>query len=584
MDHPFHSQIGPVVNAAKEFLEQFANQEDQSLLDELGNLWRILTHPDPDDSYAWNGLIAAFRETLYRSLAGKNREAANRFRNSPSHVADDSRFSAREWDHPFFDFLRQAYLLFSDYLIAITQSTELPPDQKKKHLFAVKLFLGAISPSNYLLTNPEVIKRAVDTNGKSLQKGLENCLADIQKGRISTTDESAFRVGGNIAATPGSVIYENNIMQLIQYQPTMQKVSQRPIVMVPPCVNKYYILDLQRHNSLVRYCLDNGHQVFCMSWINPGTGQGKLSWEDYLRQGVLTAMDIAGNITGSDKIHTLGWCIGGTLLATALAVRNDNGKKNDISSATFITTMLDFSDPGDLGIFLNETPGAPGALSENIGVISGEYSHAFFSLIKAHQLIWPYLIKNYLKGETPAAFDFLYWNSDSTNLPVGLYMDFVHKFYKQNALITPGGLTLCGVPIDLGKINTPSYFLSTMDDHIIPWQATFPNTRIFSGHTEFVLGSSGHVAGVINPPDPTRRNHWRNGETDAGPAHWLNTATSVDGSWWVHWLNWIKKWDGEQVAAPKKPGNETYREIESAPGRYVKKRANLWNLGEAPHE
>ncbi|MBW2369439.1 MAG: alpha/beta fold hydrolase, partial [Deltaproteobacteria bacterium] len=422
------------------------------------------------------------------------------------------------------------------------------------------------------------------TNGKSLQKGLENCLADIQKGRISTTDESAFQVGNNIAATPGSVIYENSIMQLIQYQPTTPMVSQRPILMVPPCVNKYYILDLQRHNSLIRYCLDQGHQVFCMSWINPGTGQGALSWEDYLRQGVLTAMDIAGDVAGSDKIHTLGWCIGGTLLATALAVRNNNGKKSDISSATFITTMLDFSDPGDLGIFLNEIPEEAVALSENTGVIPGEFCYAFFSLIKADQLIWPYLISNYLKGETPAAFDFLYWNSDSTNLPAGLYMDFIRQFYKQNALIKPGGLTLCGIPIDLGKINTPSYFLSTVDDHIIPWQATLPNTRLFSGHTEFVLGSSGHVAGVINPPDPTRRNHWINGETGSGPAHWLNTATPVDGSWWMHWLDWLKKWDGKKVAAPKNPGNDTYQIIEPAPGRYVKSRTNLWNPDAAPHE
>lgn len=579
MDNHLHSMISSVVDIVKDALGQFAGKENKHILNELSNTWYALSQFDHKDSQAWDTYISTFQKGHIQFLRGKTRKKTDRGQELPASLADDPKFSAQEWhDVPFFNFLRKAYLLLSELLVAITEAAELDPKDKKKLLFSVKFFLSAICPANFFMTNPEAIKLAIETKGKSLQDGLENYSEDIKKGRISITDEAAFQVGHNIAATPGSVIYENSIMQLIHYNPTTLLVSHRPMLIVPPCINKFYILDLQKQNSFIRYCLDQGHQVFCISWVNPDIQHDGLSWDDYLSNGVLTAMDIAKNVAGSDKIHVLGWCIGGTLLATALAVLTGRGKESDISSATFITTMLDFSEPGDMGLFLDGVQfDTLAAQVKRTGVISGEYFFHFFALVKAETLIWPYVVNNYLKGRKPTAFDFLYWNSDSTNLPADLYLDFISKFLLRNALVEPGGVILCDVPIDLAKIKTPRYFISTVDDHIVPWQATFRNVDIFTGPNEFVLGASGHVAGVINPPVPPKRNYWINGETGLGPAHWLNSATSIPGSWWTHWNQWLKQRSGKMVAAPQKPGNDTYKKIEKAPGRYVKRRIIPWN-------
>jgi polyhydroxyalkanoate synthase len=342
---------------------------------------------------------------------------------------------------------------------------------------------------------------------------------------------------------------------------------------VPPCINKFYILDLQPHNSFVKYAVDQGNTVFMISWINPNRDHSHYSWDDYIEKGVLKAFDVVKELTGAKKINTASWCVGGTILATALAVLHERKNAGLIGSATFFTTMIDFSQPGELGIFIDKSQiEHKESQLKHEGILSGKDLATAFSMLRANDLIWSYVVNNYLKGQTPPPFDILYWNSDPTNLPAEMYMYYIRNMYLENKLIEPNALTICNAPINLKKIKTPSYFLSTIDDHIAPWMTTFASTNLFSGPIEFVLGASGHIAGVINPAKKNKRNYWIEGEMGKGPSHWLETAKSVPGSWWSHWDDWLKKRGGAQVPAPSTLGNEQYPVIEPAPGRYVTKR------------
>lgn len=487
----------------------------------------------------------------------------------------DRRFSGKEWrENPVFDYIKQSYLLASNMLNRLADTTHLDQENKKKLKFYTRFFADAMSPSNFALTNPEVIQHAVDTKGQSLIDGLQLLMEDLEKGHISMTDEAAFKLGTNLATTPGAVIYENDIMQLIQYNPTTEKVAQRPLLVIPPFINKFYILDLQPENSFVKYAADQGNTVFIISWLNPDKDKSTLTWDDYLESGVFTALDIARKITGGDKVNTVAWCVGGTLLASALAVMQAR-KDATVASATFFTSLLDFSEPGEIGVFVDEVQVAQReAQLEHTGMLNGRDLAMVFSMLRANDLIWSYVVNNYLKGKTPPPFDILYWNSDPTNLPASMYISYVQNMYLENKLVQPGALTMCGQSIDLSTVTTPSYFLSTVEDHIAPWTATFKTVDLFAAPVEFVLGASGHIAGVINPPAKNKRNYWTDGERGKGAEHWQQTATSHPGSWWPHWIDWLAQFRGGEVDARMSLGNDKFNVIEPAPGRYVTKRVN----------
>ncbi len=485
----------------------------------------------------------------------------------------DRRFHAPEWQQlPYFDYVKQAYLINSRWLAELVETAQLAPAAKNKLRFFTRQMIDAAAPTNFAPTNPEVIKLAAATNGESLARGLEHLRADIEKGRISMTDEAAFEIGRNIAVTPGTVIYENELMQLIQYQPTTATVCARPLVMVPPCINKYYILDLQPANSLVRYAVEQGHTVFMVSWRNVPADMGHLTWNQYLEDGVIKAMNVARDVCAAAQVNVLGFCVGGTLVGAALAVLEAQGNQA-AASATLLAAMLDFSDPGELAVFIDdayveqrEKDFAHG------GILRGKELALTFSSLRANDLLWNSVVNNYMKGGTPDAFDLLYWNSDSTNLPGAMFVYYVRNTYLENNLRTPGKLTMCGVPVDLSSVALPAYILATREDHIVPWKTVYQSTQLLGGDNRFVLAASGHIAGVVNPAGKNRRNYWTAAALPPDADAWLDNASSCAGSWWPDWINWLGGHAGDQVAAPASPGNENYPPIEAAPGRYVRER------------
>jgi polyhydroxyalkanoate synthase subunit PhaC len=493
----------------------------------------------------------------------------------PSAAADppDRRFRAEEWrNQPYFDYLAQSYLLTGRWLREIVDTAKLEPRSKRKLEFFTRQFVDAMSPANFAWSNPEALKLAAETEGESLARGLRNLAADLDKGMISMTDDTVFEVGRNLAVTPGAVIHENDFMQLIQYRPSTPAVFERPLVMVPPCINKYYILDLQPENSFVRYAVERGHTVFMVSWRNMPREMGRASWDDYLEQGVMQALRVAAQACGVDKVNALGFCVGGTQLGAALAVLRARGDQS-VASLTLLATMLDFSDTGDLSVFVDEAYVAKRErdFAEG-GLLPGRELALTFASLRANELIWHYVVNNYLKGRTPEAFDLLYWNGDSTNLPGVMYAYYIRNMYLENSLRQPGRLSMCGEPVDLRRVDMPGYVLATREDHIVPWRTAYASTRLLGGRIEFVLSASGHIAGVINPASKNRRNYWVRGQPDDDPERWLAAASEQPGSWWSHWADWLAPLGGREVQARVKLGGETHREIEPAPGRYVKEK------------
>ena len=486
----------------------------------------------------------------------------------------DRRFSAPEWkESPIYDYLHQAYLLNTQYL---KQVVEVIPAQdaksKERMRFLARQMADAMAPSNFAATNPEFIKLALETKGQSITDGINNLIKDFEKGRISMTDESVFEVGKNIATTEGAVVYENELMQLIQYSPLTPKVGTRPLVVVPPCINKFYIMDLQPDNSLIRFMVDQGNTVFLVSWRNPSEAHAQVGWDDYLEQGPITALHIAQEITKVKQVNALGFCVGGTILTSALAVLKERGE-DPVASLTLLTTLLDFSDTGEIGLFIDEqgVTAREGTIGKG-GLLPVRDLANTFSFLRANDLVWNYVTGNYLKGEKPKAFDLLYWNSDSTNLPGPFACWYMRNMYLENNLRVPGKLAMCGANVDLGKLDMPVYLLATREDHIVPWQSAYQSTRILGGKIRFVLGASGHIAGVINPVSKNKRSYWVNEDVKTEAEGWLTAAEEKKGSWWADWADWLKPLSGEQ-RAPRKPGNANYKPIEPAPGRYVRERA-----------
>jgi polyhydroxyalkanoate synthase len=489
--------------------------------------------------------------------------------------APDRRFSAESWSKaPGFDMIRNTYLSYSDFLKNSIASAPLD-DKAKGHLrFVVGQYLDALSPSNFFATNPEALQLAQETQGRSLVDGMGLFLKDLAKGRISMTDEAAFEVGRNVAVTEGLVVFENDLFQLIQYTPRTDQVYSRPLVIIPPCINKFYILDLQPENSFVRYIVEQGHTVFLVSWRNITPEFGKLTWDDYLESGVLRAIEVALQIGRVDRVNALGFCIGGTLLACALAVLAARGKTK-ASSLTLLTTMLDFSDAGEIGELVSaDGVAAREAAIGSGGVLEGQELAFVFSSLRANDLIWQYVVNSYLKGKEPPAFDLLYWNSDASNLPGPMFCWYIRNTYLENNLKHPGRTEQCGVKVDLGKIDIPAFVYASREDHIVPWKTAFASKDVLKGQITFVLGASGHIAGVINPAAKNKRNYWTGEAGEVTAEQWLEKAASVPGSWWPYYSDWLAKHAGEKIAARKKLGSRKYRAIEPAPGRYVKEKAD----------
>jgi polyhydroxyalkanoate synthase len=483
------------------------------------------------------------------------------------------RLSDEAWDQPGFNWIRQYYLLTSQWMLQLVEA--LPGDENThaRLRFFTQQFLEAMSPANFLMTNPQVLAKAVETQGASLRQGIENFLKDQEKGRLSITDESKFAVGVNIATTPGGVVFENALIQVLQYTPLTPKVFERPLLIVPPCVNKYYLMDLQPTHSMVRYLLEQGHRVFLISWKNITPQLGHLRWDDYVEQGVLAAVDVVCHITQQPQINTLGFCIGGIILSTAAAVAKARGQ-DKIASLALMATMLDHSTPGEIRFFIDEAlvRAREARLAEG-GVIKGADLAAAFSLLRAKDLIWKPAVASYLLGQAPVAFDLLYWNADSTNLALPMHTFFLRHMYLENALTVPGKVIICGVPIDLRTLTMPAYLFAASEDHITPWEGVYASLKLVGGNTRFVLGASGHIAGSINPVSKNKRHYWVNDNTALEAAMWLAEAQRLPGSWWQDWVAWLRPYAGKSIRAVKRLGNTDYNVIEPAPGRYVQEKA-----------
>ncbi|MEZ2351926.1 class I poly(R)-hydroxyalkanoic acid synthase [Caballeronia sp. RCC_10] len=494
----------------------------------------------------------------------------------------DRRFKDTAWQAtPAFAFTAAWYLLNARYLQELADAIQSDPKTRERIRFTVQQWAAMAAPSNFLALNPEAQKALIESKGESLRQGMLNLLGDMQRGKISQSDESGFKVGKNIATTEGAVVYENELVQLIQYKPLAPKVHARPLLIVPPCINKFYILDLSPEGSLVRHALESGQQVFILSWRNADQSIAHKTWDDYVQQGVIETMAVVKDISGADKINTLGFCIGGTMLATALAVEKARGNE-PAASMTLLTSMLDFSDTGVLDVFVDEAHvqmreqaiggknGAPAGLMRGI-----EFANTF-SYLRPNDLVWNYVVDNYLKGRTPQAFDLLFWNSDSTNLPGPMSVWYLRNTYLENKLREPGALTVCGQAIDLTTLDLPTFIYGSREDHIVPWKSAYASAPILSGPQTFVLGASGHIAGVINPPSKNKRNFWMldnaNGRLPDDPDAWFEAASEHPGSWWPTWTQWLAANAGEQVKPAASLGSKAYPVIEPAPGRYVMER------------
>ena len=487
----------------------------------------------------------------------------------------DRRFHAAEWrEQPAYRLLKQGYLLNARWLTDLVETLPLDPDQRHRLRFYMRQFVDAMCPVNFAAANPEVLKLAADTQGASLQTGLQHLLQDLRKGALTITDETAFEVGKNVAVSEGAVVFENELFQLIQYAPLTPAVAARPLLIVPPCINKFYILDLQPSNSFVRFAVEQGQTVFVVSWRNPDASAGHLGWDDYVERGAMLALDLARQIAHADKVNAVGWCVGGTILSSALAVMSARGQV-PVASLTLLTTMLDFREPGDLGVFIDAQSVAMREQTIGGGGIYPGAELAFvFQALRANDLIWPNVINHYLKGKPPGAFDLLYWNADATNLPGPMYAWYLRHMYLENRLKDPGALQMCGSAVDLGRIELPSYVLATHEDHIVPWRSAYRSTQLLGGSSTFVLGASGHIAGVINPASKNRRSYWTGGAQGDDAEAWLASAIEQPGSWWTHWMAWLAPRTGAKKKARKRLGNAQHPPIEPAPGRYVKVRAD----------
>ncbi len=490
----------------------------------------------------------------------------------------DRRFRHDDWESNFlYDYLKQSYLIAARHLHQSMCCVEgMDEKAAKKVDFYTRQYIDALSPSNFLLTNPEAMRETINSGGQNLIKGLNNLLEDLSRGngeqlKVRMTDSEAFSLGGNLAMTKGKVVFQNEIMQLIQYEPLTKKVHATPLLIIPPWINKYYILDMRENNSFVRWAVEQGHTVFIVSWVNPDENLAHKRFDDYLTEGSLAALDVIRDITGEAKANVIGYCLGGTLLASTMAWLAAQ-KQERISSATFFVTMIDFERPGELEVFIDEEQVS--ALEKKMqkrGYLEGSEMATTFNMLRANDLIWSFVVNNYLMGRDPFPFDLLHWNGDSTRMPAAMHSFYLRNMYLKNLLREPGALTIAGIPIDITQSKTPAYFISTVEDHIAPWQSTYAGARLLNGPVRFVLGGSGHIAGIINPPVANKYCFWTNKKLPQQPDEWLSSATQHAGSWWTDWAQWVSGHAGTLVE-PRVPGQGKYKALEDAPGSYVKRR------------
>ena len=519
----------------------------------------------------WRDYVTLWQNTTRRIWSGEAPEPVI------AHDPKDKRFADPAWkENEVFDFIKQSYLLSARYIDdVVTHVDGLNPKTAQKVDFYARQFISALSPSNFALTNPEVLRRTRETGGENLVRGLSNLLADLEHGRgnlrIKMTDTDAFKVGGNIAVSEGKVIYQNELMQLIQYSPETENVFARPVLILPPWINKFYILDLRPKNSWVRYLVSQGHTVFMVSWVNPDENLAGKNFDDYMVEGVFAALNVIEKATGMREVNAIGYCLGGTLLAATLGYMEAKGDDR-IKSATFFVTLTDFTDAGELGVFIDEE--MLNSLEEKMhrrGFLEGSDMATTFNMLRANDLIWSFVVNNYLLGKEPFPFDLLYWNSDATRMPPAMHSFYLRNMYQKNLLAQPGGISMKGVPVDLRQVKVPCYFLSCREDHIAPWMSTYKGAKNFGGPVRFVLAASGHIAGVINPPGG-KYNHFINNEMPETPEQWFEGATEVAGSWWVDWNRWVTGLDATQMPA-RIPGKARgLKVIENAPGTYVQVR------------
>jgi polyhydroxyalkanoate synthase len=518
----------------------------------------------------WNDYLTLWQRTTQRLMGGAADPVI-------ATTADDRRFRDQAWsDNALFDFIKQSYLLTARCVQGAVKHIEgLDERTARKVDFYTRQFVDALAPSNFLMTNPEVLRATIDSRGENLVHGLQNLLDDLERGKgqlaIRMTDMAAFRIGENVATTLGKVVVQNDLIQLIQYAPTTETVHRRPLLIIPPWINKFYILDLRLANSFISWAVAQGHTVFVISWVNPDERLAAKSFEDYMCEGPLAALDAMAAATGEREANVIGYCLGGTLLSATLAYMT---AKHDtrVKSATFLVTMVDFAEAGELSVFIDEEQLT--ALEERMskkGYLEARDMHTTFNMLRANDLIWSFVVNNYLLGKQPFPFDLLYWNADSTRMPAAMHSFYLRKMYQENLLSQPGGITLGGVAIDLRKVKTPAFILSTREDHIAPWRSTYAATQLYAGPVKFVLSASGHIAGVVNPPG-SKYGHYLNDQNPPTAEEWLAGATQVPDSWWPEWEKWIAKYAGGDVPA-RQPGDGKLEPIEDAPGSYVKVRA-----------
>jgi polyhydroxyalkanoate synthase len=529
--------------------------------------------------------LAQAQADLWRSYFDLWQATADRMMGKPAKpvaepVKGDRRFRHPDWEeNPIFDYIKQSYLLTSNWIVNTVRQVDGLDDETAKRIdFYTRQFVDAMAPSNFALTNPEVVRATVESGGQNLIRGLGNLLSDLERGKgrlhIRMTDEAAFEVGGNIAVTPGKVVFQNDLIQLLQFEPATEKVRKRPLLMVPPWINKYYVLDLRPENSFIKWAVEQGHTVFVVSWVNPDSALARKTFDDYMLEGPIAALDAIRDATGEDSANIVGYCIGGTLVACTLAYLATKRGKSRVASATFLATLVDFAEPGELGVFIDEEQlmELERRMNEK-GYLEGADMATTFNMLRANDLIWSFVVNNYLLGKDPFPFDLLYWNSDSTRMPAAMHSFYLRRMYQENKLVEPGGLSLAGVPIDLRRNKLPTYILAARDDHIAPWRSCYAGTRIYTGPTRFVLSASGHIAGVVNPPAAKKYAYWTNDAHPADPAQWFAGAAEHPGSWWTDWDAWVAAHGDGEVPA-RRPGDGKLEVIEAAPGSYARVRAS----------
>ncbi len=580
----FAENMAKAAEQCQKIMQEFFARQTQNIGDtpfdplNVGNAFmEFFTHMASNPEKLWENQLALWEQ--YLQLWQNAAERAMGEEEKPFIEPDkrDRRFKDEAWqENVVFDFIKQSYLLTAKWMQHSVQDvSDIDPKTARKIDFYTRQFVDAMSPSNFLMTNPQVLKATLESKGENLVKGFTRLLEDLEhsKGnlRISMTDYAAFKVGENLATTPGKVIYQNELMQLIQYEPTTKQVHKTPLLIISAWINKYYILDLQEENSMVKYLVDNGYTVFAISWVNPDKKLSKKTFDDYMSLGPLAALDAIEQATGETEVSIGAYCLGGTLTSITLAWLKAKKQSRRVKSVTYLTTMIDFSDAGELAVFIDDEQLqiAEAKMAEH-GFLEGSEMAMTFNMLRANDLIWSFVVNNYLLGKDPFPFDLLYWNADCTRMPAAMHSFYLRNMYLKNLLIEPGGITVAGVPIDLTTIDTPTYMLSTREDHIAPWQSTYVGTQTYKGDVRFVLAASGHIAGVINPPAKNKYCYWVNEESYPESAdEWVNSAKEIKGSWWPDWLKWHQPHAGSKVDA-RIPGEGTLKPIEEAPGSYVK--------------